>query len=77
MPTPREALFALLGIPIPELAVGSAVPGEAEPQDRPREAIGCRPVCECPPDPFLVADPDLLEELLEAEADRILFEEDC
>lgn len=78
MPSPQEfafQLFSLLGVPIPEDAVGSAVPLEEE--DLP-PALREKPcVCQAPPQHHFDLDPDLVNEILEAKADRLLFEEDC
>ena len=72
----RGILFQLFGTEVPPGSVGSAVPSE-EPRAAP--ATGCP--CERPCSRSNVhqlgshLDPDLLEEILEAQADRELFEE--
>lgn len=75
MPTP-EQFFGLIGVPIPQGAVGSAVPEPAA-EVPPQAAIAPQQVSRCPCPPAFDLDPDLLEELLEAKLDRLLFEEDC
>ena len=75
VPTP-EQFFSLIGVPIPQGAVGSAVPKPA-PEDRPQAATACPQVVQCRCKPQLDLDPDLVEELLELRLDRLLFEEDC
>jgi hypothetical protein len=80
MPTPSEAgraVLGILGIGIPQDQIARSTGEPLEPPPEGQAAPGPGHVsCGCPPNPLAAVDPELLEELLEHELDRHLFEED-
>jgi len=76
MPVPSDfAVLGILGVEVPMGVIRRPEGAEEAPPPEGQQDTPC-PVSACPPHPLAGVDPDLLEELLEAELDHHLFEED-